>query len=489
MKNRKPIVIIGAGPAGMGAAIEAARAGASCILIDEGRFPGGQVYRKTSKEFQVKEKELLTAEQTRGKKLHEELKEVSDKIKILTSTSVLGVWKNLEVMWSSNEASGVIEAEQIIIAIGAYERPVPFPGWTLPGVMTVGGVKSFIKTMFVKPGETALIAGTGPLLISTANKLHDIGVNVLAVLEAGSPSWASPEFINQWGDADFAHDIAADLLELKQNNIPILFNHTVFNINGKDEAESVTYGAINPGNWKPLEDTAKTVNADLIALGFGFVPNTELTELAECKHEFYPGIGWTVIRDEWMQTNQQGIFAVGDGARISGAIIAEEEGRIAGIKAALNCDAINADEAEKRLEEHFLRIHSFEKFRKHLNEVSSVKPGLLELATHKTLVCRCEEVHLSEVDKAITEGAGDLQSVKLFTRLGMGACQGKNCSPSMGMYLCEKLNKTAYQVGRINPRPPVKPVTLGALANMTITKDSHQNDSYDAINTGGYYEK
>lgn len=485
MKESKPVVIIGAGPAGMAAAIELAKAGVPCTVIDEAALPGGQVYRQTPKAFQVQKKSVLNAEQERAERLFAEWNEVKHNINHLAATSIIGIWNEKEVVYLSEGMTGIIKATQVIIAAGAYERPVPFPGWTLPGVMTVGGVKSFIKTMFVKPGEQAIIAGTGPLIISAANRLHEIGVKVIAVLDAGNPPWSSDTFLKEWGEIDFARDIANDLEELKQNNIPLLFNHTIFEAKGDDEVTSVTYGAVNSPDWKPLYDTAITVNADLVALGFGYVSNTELSFLTGCKHEFNTGIGWQVIRNERMETTVSGIFSIGDGAAIGGAIIAEAEGRIAGLKAAQNAGAFSETDANILSEKYLSRLNTFTNFRTTINEASAIRKGLLNLPNEKTLVCRCEEVTLSKVDKAIEEGAGDLQSVKLLTRLGMGPCQGRNCAPSMGMYLCEKLQKTPGQVGRINARPPVKPVTLGALAKMVGIEEKNHSDALDAINSGG----
>ncbi|OJW77736.1 MAG: hypothetical protein BGO69_01850 [Bacteroidetes bacterium 46-16] len=484
MKKIKPVVVIGAGPAGMGAAIELVKADVPCMMIDEAPRPGGQVYRQPPTKFQTQEKYKLNSEQKRGKDLYTQWLEVKDKVNLLSSTSVVGIWNEKEVIYSSEGISGIIEAEQIIIATGAYERPVPFPGWTLPGVMTVGGVKSFIKTMFVKPGKQAVIAGTGPLLISTANRLHEIGVNVMAILEAGNPPWTSGAFSKEWQEVDFAQDIANDLEELKGNNIPLLFNHTIFEAHGKSEVTSVTYGEVDAKDWKPLNDTKRTINADLVALGFGFVSNTELSMLAGCRHDFHPGIGWYIVRNEMMETTVPGIFSVGDGALIGGAIIAEQEGRIAGIKAAQNAGAITAGDAEKYFEKHLSRLHSFKSFRISINEATAMRKGLLYLPKVETLVCRCEEVVFSDVNTAIKEGAGDLQSVKLLTRLGMGPCQGRNCASSMGMYLCETLKKTPEQIGRINSRPPVKPVTLGALAKM-INAEEELSNPFDAITAGG----
>lgn len=486
MKRSQPLVIIGGGPAGIAAAIEAARAGLSSTLIDEAPRLGGQIYRQPPQDFQVKNAPALGKDFVHGEHLRAEFDEVADRVEVLSGTSVLGLWGGREVMWASDGTSGTIQAERLIIAAGASERPVPFPGWTLPGVMTAGGVQTLIKTMRVRPGRRAIVAGTGPLILSVANRLHEIGVEVVAVLEAGKPSWSSRSFLKKWGEWDFVKDAWNNWRGLRRVGIPLLLNHTIFEAYGHDEVEGVSYGPVDPPTWRPLKDQARTVEVDLVVIGFGFVPNTELTELAGCRHQYVHELGgWVPVRDEMMQTTVPGVFAAGDGAGVAGALVAVEEGRVAGITAADQAGAIAADEAAKRHATPLARLRSLAQVRAVLDEMSWIRPGLLDLPTPETLVCRCEEVTLAEVQAALNEGARDLQAVKLFTRLGMSPCQGRNCAPSMGMYICHTTGRIPEEVGRINPRPPVKPVTLGVLARAEEVIDVAASDPLDAINTGG----
>ena len=191
MRRSRSLAIIGGGPAGIAAATEAARAGLSCTLIDEAPRLGGQIYRQPPQGFQVKDAHALGKDFIRGERLRAEFDEIADRVEVLSETAVLGVWGGRELLWASGETSGIIHAERLIIATGAYERPVPFPGWTLPGVMAAGGIQTLMKTMRVRPGRRAIVAGTGPLILGVANWLHEIGVEVVAVLEAGKPAWRS----------------------------------------------------------------------------------------------------------------------------------------------------------------------------------------------------------------------------------------------------------------------------------------------------------
>lgn len=485
MKSSRPVIIIGGGPAGMAAAIEAARAGLHPTLVDEAPRPGGQVYRALPEAFHVEEPHRLGHDFARGERLRREFADVAGQVEVLSNVSVLGVWPDREILWARDESLGVLRAERLIIASGAYDRPVPFPGWTLPGVMTAGAVQTLLKTMRVRPGRRALVAGTGPLILGVAHRLHDMGVEVVSVLDAGDHRWVTGDAANAAGEWDIIKDARSSLEALGRAAIPVLSGHTIFEARGSGEVEAAVYGPVDAETWRPLIERPERIDVDLVVIGFGFVPNTELTHLAGCRHHHAPELGgWVPVRDGLMQTMIPGIFAVGDGAGIGGVLMAVEEGRIAGITAAEHAGAISADEAAGRRAGPLDRLRSLAEVRAALGEASQIKPGLLELASPETLACRCEEVTYAEVRAAVDGGAKDLQSVKLLTRLGMGPCQGRNCAPHVGMHLCRATGRTPEEVGQINPRPPTKPVTLGALAAMEGISETAAVDPLDAVGGG-----
>lgn len=485
MTSFRALVIIGGGPAGMTAAIEAARAGLNPAVIDEAPALGGQVYRHLPEPFQVEHADELGNDFARGERIRQEFAEVASRIEVLSNTAVLGVWPNRDVLYATEQSSALLKAKQMIIASGAYDRPMPFPGWTLPGVMTAGGVQTILKTMRVRPGRRALIAGTGLLILAVARRLHEVGVEVAAVLDAGDPPWMGGAFPKEWGNSDFINDGPDHLDYLRNVKIPLLSNHTVFEAHGTGEVQGVSFGRVDNETWRPLKDTLQKIDVDLIVTGFGFVPNTELTELAGCRHHHAPELGgWVPVRNAFTATTIPGIFAAGDGAGIGGVLVAIEEGRLSGITAAEQAGTIAPDEAERRRRGPLERLQAIAGPRAALNEVSKIRPGILDLATSETLACRCEEITYSEVHAAVAQGAKDLQAIKLLTRLGMGSCQGRNCAPHVALHLCRDTGRTAENVGRINPRPPVKPVTLGALAAMEGVADTAAVDPLDAVGGG-----
>jgi hydrogen cyanide synthase HcnB len=461
-----PLVVVGGGPAGIAAAVEAARCGLRCLLVDEAPSLGGQIYRQTPREFDAGDQRSRDGDQRRGDRLRAEFAQVAGRVEVRSGTSVIDVAEGLRLVCSSQQG-GTTEAaaESLVLATGAYDRPVPFPGWTLPGVLTAGGAQALMKSMRVRPGERALVAGTGPLLLVVANQLHKAGVRVAAVLEAGRSAFSARTAAKSWQQPGLVVHGARYRLGLLRAGIPVLYNHSVFEAHGDGQLEGVTFGPLYAGDWRPIRSRAQRVDVDLLVAGFGFVPSTELCEVIGCQTEYVEHLGgWVPVRDTAMRTSVDGVFAVGDGAGVAGALAAVEEGRIAGITAAERAGAITAAEADRRRRAPARRLAALAGVRSALDEISCMRPGLYELATDSTLVCRCEEVTRGRVRAAIEEGAGDLQAVKLLTRLGMGACQGSNCAPSATTILCAATGRTPREAGRINPRPPVKPVTLGMLA-------------------------
>lgn len=463
-----PVVVVGGGPAGLAAALEAARAGVRCAVIDEAPQLGGQIFRQLPSEFRVRDERALGKAFQQGKTLRAEFDEVADLVEVYSQTSVLSVSHGRELLCASPTGAIRIVAEQLILATGAHDRSVPFPGWTLPGVVTPGGAQTLVKRMRIRPGERAVVAGTGPLLLAAANQLNEAGVRVVAVLEAGRPPHRWDRLTGAWREPSLIADAWRYWRGLRRAGIPLLFNHTVFRAHGDERVRGVTYGPVGSTDWRPITERGVTVDCNLLVAGFGFTPNTELSDLAGCRHRHAAELGgWIPERDPLMRTSMPNVFAVGDGAGVAGSLVAVAEGRVAGLTAAEQHGAVSATEAARRRRRPLRQLRALRGVREFLDEMSRIRPGLTALATPRTLLCRCEEVELAQVSSALSQGAKDLQAVKLLTRLGMGACQGRVCSPAATDTLCAALGCSPHQVGRINPRPPVKPVTLAALISLT----------------------
>jgi NADPH-dependent 2,4-dienoyl-CoA reductase/sulfur reductase-like enzyme len=453
-----PLVVVGGGPAGIAAATEAAGAGLRCLLVDEAPSLGGQIYRQLPEPFSAKDPRRLGRDHARGIRLRAALPGC---VEVRSGTSVIDIVDGRCVVCAAPDGPAEwVPAERLVIATGAYDRAVPFPGWTLPGVLTAGGAQALLKTMRVRPGDRALVTGTGPLLLVVAGQLHHAGVEVVAVLEAGRSAYTAGTLARSWRRWGLLRDGARYRLDLIRAGIPVRYHHSVIAAYGDGAVVGAGYAPVDPDTWTPDRTRERRVDVDVLVVGYGFVPNVELCELAGCRTVYATELGgWVPCRDATMQTSVPGVFAAGDGAGVAGALAAVDEGRIAGITAAEQAGALSPASADLLRRAPLRRLRSLAPVRAVLDEISYPRPGLADLATGPTAVCRCEQVTRAQVQAAVAEGARDLQAVKLLTRLGMGACQGRTCAPPAAL-LCG----SPAAAGRINPRPPVKPVTLAALA-------------------------
>jgi NADPH-dependent 2,4-dienoyl-CoA reductase/sulfur reductase-like enzyme len=457
------LVILGAGPGGLAAAVEASRAGVSVTLLDENPKPGGQIFRQFQAGFQVTNAGVLGHDYVRGRKLLSEFETVRDQVDLLDNTMVWALSDGNELAFYRGDASYSVRYKKMIIAAGAYDRPVPFPGWTLPGVFTAGGAQSLVKTQRVLPGENFLLAGTGPLQLALANQIADAGGRVVAIAEAGRiEDWFGliRGVLGQW---QLLGDAVHYLYAVRKAGIPLWRNHIVVEARGHGQVEEAVVGEVDK-NWRPKPGTYRTVEVDTLCVGYGFVPSVELTRLAECDHLYEPLLGgWVPVRNDRMETTAPDVYAVGDCTGIAGSLVAIEEGRIAGLAAAQKLGHLTPMEARERMAPSRERLAGLKRLRKVLDRISVPRPGLYELAKADTIVCRCEEITLGEVKAALSDGATDMKEVKRMTRMGMGNCQGRMCGPALQEIIARQKGLSPNRIGYLNPRPPVRPIPLGVL--------------------------
>jgi NADPH-dependent 2,4-dienoyl-CoA reductase/sulfur reductase-like enzyme len=460
------LVILGAGPGGLAAAVEAGRSGVHVTILDDNPKAGGQIFRQFHDGFHVTSPTMLGHDYARGRKLLSEFSAVKDRVELLDNTTVWALSKGNELAYYRGDASYSVRYKKIIISVGAYDRPVPFPGWTLPGVFTAGGAQSLLKTQRVLPGENFLLAGTGPLQLALANQITEAGGHVAAIAEAGR--------IENWfgllkgalGEWQLLGDAVRYLYGVRKAGIPLWRSHMIVEARGHDELEEALVAEVD-GDWRPKSDTYRTLKVDTLCVGYGFVPSVELTRLAECEHRYEPLLGgWIPVRNDYMETTVRDVYAVGDCTGIAGSLVAIEQGRIAGLAAAQRLGHLSAKEAGKRMAPSRERLAGIQCLRRVLDRISVPRPGLYDLAKDDTIVCRCEEITLGEVKTAIADGATDVKEVKRMTRMGMGNCQGRMCGPAMQEIIAREKGLSPERIGYLNPRPPVRPIPLGVLAGL-----------------------
>jgi thioredoxin reductase/bacterioferritin-associated ferredoxin len=450
----------------MAAAIEAARAGLCVHVYDENPGPGGQIYRQATIHTRGGQ---FGGRETRGARLLDEFRGVASRVTLHAQAVVWAVFDERTLAVWENGASETVRAGVLVLATGAYDRPVPMPGWTLPGVYTAGAAQVLVRTQGVLPGHRVLVAGTGPLLAAVGAELAGAGARVVAILEAASlrGAWTVlPELVRHRA---LVGDAWRYWRSVRAAGIPFRRGRTVTRILGDGEVE----GAVTAGlddDWRPIAGTEETLEVDTVCLGFGFVPQTQLARLAGCEQRHVPEWGgWVPVTSRDMETTVPGVFAAGDGTGVAGAAVAALEGRIAGIAAAARLGALSATDAATRARPHRRPLAGLRKLRVALDRLTWVRDGLGQLATPETVVCRCEEVTAQAVHEVLEEGAAELAEIKRMTRVGMGLCQGRMCEPALAGLVARRMGRPLGTIEPLGVRPPVKPVPLEALASLAET--------------------
>ncbi len=461
------LLILGAGPAGLAAAIEAANAGVQVTLVDESAQPGGQIYRQFQPGFRVTEASALGHDYERGQEVLKEFGTIAGRVQFLDEALVWGIAPDSEVDFVRRGESRSVRYHQLVIAVGAYDRPVPFPGWTLPGVFTAGGAQRLIKMQRVLPGERILLAGTGPLQLAIANQIVDAGGKVEAIVEAGNiDKWMSLAR-GAWGQWTLIADAWRYWSGIRKAGIPLWREHIILEARGNGRVEEAVVAQVDL-DWRPIAGTARTVAVETVCVGYGFVPSVELSRLAGCEHRYDPLLGgWVPIRGEDMETTASGVYVAGDCGGVAGSFVAIEEGRIAGIAAARALGCLSPEEARRRMAPMRERLAGLLRLRQALDEISRPRAGLYELAKDDTILCRCEEMTLGEIKTALAEDIKDLNELKRMTRCGMGNCQGRMCGPALQEIVAQSKGVTPAEIGALHPRPPIRPVPMPELAGHT----------------------
>jgi NADPH-dependent 2,4-dienoyl-CoA reductase/sulfur reductase-like enzyme len=424
---RADVAVVGGGPAGVAAACRAAEAGAAVVLIDEGLAPGGQIHRHLPGEQPpAKARPWLERLRRSGARL-------------VPSAAVFDAERERST-WLLRAAKGdsvlFIRASRLVLATGARELFLPFPGWTLPGVIGAGAAQSLIKSGANLGGKKAVVAGTGPLLLAAAAGLAEAGVEVAFVAEQAS-------FGNLARFAARAIRTPGKLLEgvryrLASARAPYRAGFWVKAAGGTGRVERAH---VTDGRRK-LE-----VECDLLCVGFGLVPNLELARLIGCATD-----GPRVATGDGQETGVSDVFAAGEVCGIAGVEAAVAEGEMAGLAAA---GALRPDEPSvRRLAASRAKAR---RFGQRMAEAFRLRPEVLRLAAPDTIVCRCEDVPLGRL-----AAAGSMREAKLQTRSGMGPCQGRVCGAAL---------EAIRGLGPDTVRVPVVPVPLEALAAVEGTRE------------------
>lgn len=343
----KDVLVIGAGPAGLAASIEAGKYGASVLLVDLNMQPGGQLFKQIHKFFGSSAHRSGTRGYDIGKQLLKEAKEAD--VEIWMQSTVIGIFPGNKIAIEKGLDSGekemvTMQAKKIIIATGASENAIRFKGWTTPGVMGAGAAQTMINVNHVKPGQKIVMLGTGNVGLIVSYQLMQAGCDVVSLIEA----------------APKIGGYAVHAAKIRRAGVPIRLQHTI--IEAKKGADGCVCGCVIAqvdNHFQPIPGTEETIACDTIALAAGLKPTMDLVKLAGCKLTFNgPFGGYIPLHNERMETSCEGVFVAGDTTGVEEANTALEEGKIAGISAAEDLGLLTADAASDKRAEIWDRLHS-----------------------------------------------------------------------------------------------------------------------------------
>lgn len=470
LSARYDLVVVGAGPAGLSAAIEASTAGACVLVVDENPGLGGQIYRAITRNTPERQP-FLGEDYWKGRSI---------------AAAFLGSnadYAPSTIVWDLAPAAGGeacddaivgltiggtarrIRARAVILATGAMERPMPVPGWTLPGVMTAGAGQIALKSVSGIPKGRIVLAGCGPLLYLLAGQLLGAGAEIAALLDTTDKRQRLPALrhLPDFLRSPYVAKGLALLFKVRRR-IRTISNVSQLSIIGTEGAQGVAFRA---------DGRQQTIAADCVLLHQGVIPNINLASAAGCAIEWNDRQrAFQPQTDRQGRTTATGIFVAGDGAFIGGAQHAAVSGRISALAALSDLDLGTRSGTGERAGQLEAERQTYLRGRDLLDVLYRPSPQFRAPPDEATIVCRCEEVSAGALRQAIALGPPGPNQLKTFMRCGMGPCQGRLCASTVTEIMAAERRVSPGEIGTYRLRAPVKPLRLSELAALPQTRDA-----------------
>ena len=459
--NRVDLVVIGCGPAGMSAAITAVNAGLSVVVLDEQKGPGGQIYRNISNSSDKRD-DILGPSYAYGRSLVEAMQKTT-----VTHISEATVWNisvedasaDCMISFSVNNQANEIKAARLIVATGALERPMPIPGWTLPGVLTAGAGQILLKQSGLVVADS-VIAGTGPLNLLLAQQMIRAGAPPVAIIETQTHQDLIRSMMQIAGALQgwrYLKQGAQMLAEIKRAGVKRFSGACDLKIKGEGRVETISFSH---------REKQQSLDCNTVLLHHGVIPNTQITRSLALEHIWDESqLCFKPLINKWQQTSLNQVYIAGDGAGIGGAKAAEMTGQIAALHVTASANKLTESERDNKV---FI-------IRKALQRELAIRPFLdtayksaeaILNPNDETIICRCEEITAGEIRRYTKLGCKGPNQTKAFGRCGMGPCQGRYCGLAVTEILSRQNNMHPNEVGYYRIRSPLKPITVGELASL-----------------------
>jgi NADPH-dependent 2,4-dienoyl-CoA reductase/sulfur reductase-like enzyme len=445
------LAVIGAGPAGMAAAVEARRHGLNVCLLDEQAQVGGQIYRSIDGLDATAER-ILGADYAKGAKLAAQYRDSG--ATHLAGASVWDVSADGAVNYLQDGKARALEARYVVVANGAMERPFPIPGWTLPGVMGAGAAQIMLKTSRALPASGVVLAGCGPLLYLLAAQYIRAGAKISALVDTTTTA----DYVNAarylvgalrgWRDMRKGLGLLASI---RKAGVPFYAGATNLAVEGQDHATGLSF--IHRG--KPVR-----IRSDLVLLHQGVVPNTQISQALRAEHRWNDAkLCFEPVTDRYGRIAQTKVYLAGDGRGIVGALASEVQGALAGQAIAAELGHLsNLEQASHSLWRQFGQLTQSRPF---LDALYMPKAENRAPTSEAVIVCRCENVSAGSIRGYVAAGCQGPNQTKAFGRCGMGPCQGRFCGLTVTQIIAEQRGVSEDEVSYYRIRPPIKPVRLG----------------------------
>lgn len=445
----KSVVIVGAGPAGIRAAQTLVAHGVRPVLLDEAARGGGQIYRRQPANFKRSPVKLYGFEARKATALHHTIDALREYIDYRPDTLV---WSAEDgALDTLHEACAArLEFSRVIVATGATDRILPVPGWTLPGVYSLGAAQIALKFQGCAIGERVVFAGSGPLLYLVAYQYAKAGANVVAVLDSSpfsAQARALPGLLSQ--PSTLAKGVYYRSW-LAAHGIPVHQGATLNRIDGEQRVQSLSWS--NSKSEHQLE-------CDAVAFAHGLRSETQLADLLGCEFAWNPlNRAWLPQRDSAGRSSVAEVYLAGDGAGIMGADAAEMAGERAALALLEDIGNPIPPQRPAQLEHALKRIGDF---RLGLERAFAFPEDWASNTADEVMVCRCEEVRAGEIREVVREGHWEINRVKAHCRIGMGRCQGRMCGAAAAEIIACESQRPVSGIGRLRAQAPIKPLPFG----------------------------